>query len=778
MSSSSINDELSSLLREAGDDMIIAYRQAYIPPHMVSRFPRLYTISDARNWVDFDEFCRFINTQYQSSSPITARPLRKRPRSDSIDSIESCGENRRSFDMAGSHTNSHFDPIEVSEYAPSSPIRVSKTFDTRQTRETRNFTPAPSPATPNHPDSPRKKPSKNKCSSVTKAKKLAAGLVQITRQVWDDELIMVKELPENWDIPRDRKVAYLVDLQDDTTWGGALVPNHHDQALPSHVQSGEQSFRRRPVLAGPPTLCTPANPGVPNPVELNQVLHSSHVRIHTDIPGWAIDTVKQYGVAHIPTVNELYTSRTSISPATIMPTPSAVPTGPFEFGSTASPVVSTPVKLGKTRPANSPLQQEDQSKKARSDHGSDSDMDPSTPTPSPRKSGRSASLGGLRDLTKPSTIGGVLSGQMTSKQPQRDDAGGPRFPFSGQSLWPPISPLTQTPATGDQTPRPAINDTIRALFLREPEGGWPTVHGMTQARLTKAIRTTSIVDWRTYEGQKVLAVPERGRVDFQIAALVTLVEDIVRQAFPDNKTLDVFPGGPTDERLQPHHPFPAIITGLSNKEAEALLSEFCLANAHRAVFFYPFDKALPVSTFAVSLENIAIRPGPDNDARAAAEIVRFLKTAREVADHVNMWNDNIPFTDQPSPVDLYQWVLNTVTVKGAFIQRKGSPFPIHHLYIHPPSTDPLAHKKWIDLLSGLVYYTRKGDGRAIKPLLCEVCKGIDHAVADCLYTQIPGWPTLPIGGSNNRGRGSGRGRGGPVGRFNRGRGAYTSTGWA
>ncbi|KIJ42596.1 hypothetical protein M422DRAFT_254378 [Sphaerobolus stellatus SS14] len=165
---------------------------------MVSRFPRLYTISDARN---FDEFCRFIipNTSLRRLS----QPARfeKRPRLGSIDSIESCGENRRSFDMAGSHTNSHSDPIEVSEYAPSSPIRVSKTFDTR------NFTPAPSPATPNCPDSPKKKPSKKKRGSVTKAKKLAAGLVQIT----------LKELPENWDIPRDRKVAYLVDLQDDTT---------------------------------------------------------------------------------------------------------------------------------------------------------------------------------------------------------------------------------------------------------------------------------------------------------------------------------------------------------------------------------------------------------------------------------------------------------------------------------------------------------------------------------------------------------------------------------
>ncbi|KIJ25121.1 hypothetical protein M422DRAFT_273943 [Sphaerobolus stellatus SS14] len=84
------------------------------------------------------------------------------------------------------------------------------------------------------------------------------------------------------------------------------------------------------------------------------------------------------------------------------------------------------------------------------------------------------------------------------------------------------------------------------------------------------------------------------------------------------------------------------------------------------------------------LENIVICPGPDNDVRAAAEIVRFLKTAWEVADHVNMWNDNIPFNNPSSPPDLYEWILSTVTVKGAFIQRKGAPFPTHHLYIHPP----------------------------------------------------------------------------------------------
>ncbi|KIJ32739.1 hypothetical protein M422DRAFT_35715 [Sphaerobolus stellatus SS14] len=85
MCSSGASGELSELLSVAGDDMIIAYRNKY------------------------------YNTQYQSSSPVRESSLRKRPRSASIESIESFIGDQRS---TGSHINNLSDPIEESEYAP------------------------------------------------------------------------------------------------------------------------------------------------------------------------------------------------------------------------------------------------------------------------------------------------------------------------------------------------------------------------------------------------------------------------------------------------------------------------------------------------------------------------------------------------------------------------------------------------------------------------------------------------------------------------------------
>ncbi|KIJ33467.1 hypothetical protein M422DRAFT_264572 [Sphaerobolus stellatus SS14] len=257
-----------------------------------------------------------------------------------------------------------------------------------------------------------------------------------------------------------------------------------------------------------------------------------------------------------------------------MPTSDTVPVGTLDSGSNIGTGASTQVKAGVVRLANTPLHRDDPLKKANSNYGSDSDT-------APRKSGRSASLG-------------------DHPAPQYDKDKEPYSLISGQSPWLHNRIFTQSAPAPDAT-APDAPDSRPALR-----------HDAVMTH--QAIRGTSIADWRTYEERK-------------IAALVTLVEDIVRQAFPNNTGPDVYPGGTTEERLQPHHPFPAIITGLSDRGAEALVNESCVATIHRAVFFYSFDEALPVSSFALSLENIAIRPDPENDTRAAAEIIRFLRTA-------------------------------------------------------------------------------------------------------------------------------------------------------
>ncbi|KIJ29032.1 hypothetical protein M422DRAFT_269647 [Sphaerobolus stellatus SS14] len=63
---------------------------------------------------------------------------------------------------------------------------------------------------------PNKKPHHRKPGS-DKDKRIATGQIQITQQVWVDELIPVKEVQENWGVPKGKKVVFLVNLEDDPT---------------------------------------------------------------------------------------------------------------------------------------------------------------------------------------------------------------------------------------------------------------------------------------------------------------------------------------------------------------------------------------------------------------------------------------------------------------------------------------------------------------------------------------------------------------------------------
>ncbi|KIJ44509.1 hypothetical protein M422DRAFT_779303 [Sphaerobolus stellatus SS14] len=183
------NDELSELLRTVGDGLIIAYRNKFttLSVHPDTSFPRDYSINTARNWIKLDWFRRFLTDQYQSSSPVKQTTPPKRARSDSMGSIDSCvGFGNGSGDLI-----------------------LEAFLCTMRGRNTCRRVPSRS-------STPMKAIQKNPHhkKGMTGAQRKAAGQIQITRQVWVDELITVRELRENWDIPQG-KVAYLLNLEND-----------------------------------------------------------------------------------------------------------------------------------------------------------------------------------------------------------------------------------------------------------------------------------------------------------------------------------------------------------------------------------------------------------------------------------------------------------------------------------------------------------------------------------------------------------------------------------
>ncbi|KIJ31315.1 hypothetical protein M422DRAFT_266967 [Sphaerobolus stellatus SS14] len=342
------------------------------------------------------------------------------------------------------------------------------------------------------------------------------------------------------------------------------------------------------------------------------------------------------------------------------------------------------------------------------------------------------------------------------------------------------------PTPPPHTPLPGLlPSNIRSRFITPTGTNWSTIYGQTLERILHPITPAHQRDWKSLEGNKFLAVISRLKVTRSAAdrvAAMTALEQLLATAFPGNVAIDVILGDTIQEHVHPNSAYPFLILGLTDEETRILKNEVVLANESIATFFYPYDTSLPITDYAVSLEGLALPPSTQNDTRAAAELARFLSSATEITHFIAQHNDNIPFNEVPNPHNFVRWTLSTLRVTSSLVKRRNTgPIPIHNVFIHPPTTEPAAYKRWISLLHGLSFDTRKGTGKPTTAELCNVCKSVAHSEDSCAYAAIPGWPATPPSGQTTpaqptRGAyGRGRGRGG---NSERGRGSRMNPGWA
>ncbi|KIJ27798.1 hypothetical protein M422DRAFT_270980 [Sphaerobolus stellatus SS14] len=271
-------------------------------------------------------------------------------------------------------------------------------------------------------------------------------------------------------------------------------------------------------------------------------------------------------------------------------------------------------------------------------------------------------------------------------------------------------------------PLDRLPTNIRSRFISPVGAGWSTIYCQTLERIMHPIIPAHQRDWKTLDGNKILAVISRLKVTRNAADRVAAMmapERLLKAVLPANVNIDIILG----DTIQEHD----------------LQNEFVLATEDVAVFFYPYDTALPTTDYAISLVQ--------NDARAASELVRFLSGVSEVTHFIAQYNDNIPFNEVPNPHNFVRWTLNTLRVTSSMVKRRNTgPTPVHNIFIPPPTTEPAAYKKWITLLHRLHFDTRKGTGKPSAAELCNVCKSVAHSEDTCSYAAIPGWPTTPPSG--------------------------------
>ncbi|KIJ34448.1 hypothetical protein M422DRAFT_263403 [Sphaerobolus stellatus SS14] len=464
-------------------------------------------------------------------------------------------------------------------------------------------------------------------------------------------------------------------------------------------------------------------------------------------------------------------------------------------------------KAGTIRPASdrSPFERRDPAKKPKAvdlEEYLNKDIDlPPSPT---RTTTRSATLLGadiLGDTSKrkePSTLSNITIPHLPSAS-SMSQSGSTTAPADTTTQVPPQDQATVGSSDTDHHPVTtyALNPPpperlpadIRNRFIAPVGTGWYPIHGQTLERLMFPITPNHQRDWKSLDGNKTLAVISRLKVTRNAAdrvATMSALERLLAMAFPGNAAIDVVLGDTIQAHVHPNSAYPFLVQGLTDRETRILKNEFVLAHEEIAVFFYPYDTALPITNYALSLEGLVLTPSSANDTRAAAELVCFLSTAGEFIQFINQNHSNIPFDAEPNSSNFVRWILNTLQVTSSVVKRRNTgPVLIHNVFIHPPTIEPAAYKEWISLLHRLHYDTRKGTGKPTTAELCNVCKSVAHSDDACKYAAVPGWPAAAPSppspppqpySAHIRGGGHphGRGRGGISGR---GRGGNSSVGW-
>ncbi|KIJ22942.1 hypothetical protein M422DRAFT_276570 [Sphaerobolus stellatus SS14] len=193
---------------------------------------------------------------------------------------------------------------------------------------------------------------------------------------------------------------------------------------------------------------------------------------------------------------------------------------------------------------------------------------------------------------------------------------------------------------------------IRNRFITPVGTGWYPIHGQTLERLMFPITPNHQHDWKSLDGNKTLAVISRLKVTHNAAdrvAAMSALERLLAMAFPGNAAIDIVLGDTIQAHVHPNSAYPFLVQGLTDRETRILKNEFVLAHEDIAVFFYPYDTALPITNYVLSLEGLVLTPSSANDTRAAAELVRFLSTAGEFIQFINQNHSNIPFDTEPNP---------------------------------------------------------------------------------------------------------------------------------
>jgi len=324
--------------------------------------------------------------------------------------------------------------------------------------------------------------------------------------------------------------------------------------------------------------------------------------------------------------------------------------------------------------------------------------------------------------------------------------------------------------------------------------------------------TTSILEninpvqrnmWINAQGTKVLAYKAYGGY-VSDQEEVAILRKGIKEALGLSDHPIVAPPTPAVHRSKREAaPLCAMISGLTQEKAKALIAKRFLSFKEFTVVFSPFEP--PPFTFATTLKGfVFLDLEPDLTTQEVHRIVTATlfegggesETTMQVKRFLTTNRDGIPNTFRTMD-DLVKYLQITLTVERLDLVSRdfvgtgeGKTHPAWNIYIQPPTLLSEGMREWRSLIRSMKFVTlANGSGATGRLFRCTICQSENHPAGMCRLPDQVGWikpapqtsealssilnPTTSGRGRSTTGRGGGgtttNGRGGPTTR-GRGRG--------
>lgn len=327
------------------------------------------------------------------------------------------------------------------------------------------------------------------------------------------------------------------------------------------------------------------------------------------------------------------------------------------------------------------------------------------------------------------------------------------------------------------------NITTNAAGLQRtaiPNGGWPKIH--LGIHPLENVTASQVESWKRVSTSKVWARLFRSKYEPNSLATVDRTRALLKNLVRVESDVALGVSFPLQEHATECDQFPPpyhmMISGLSERQIDHLISLEIVSTKDIMIIFKPFEDARP--TFVMTIYGLTFVDLEEACSAVTTLIVNGIQDSEQVIKHIV---ECAP--EQPDRVA--SDILNNISVKFLEVKRSkanGGDFRGWNVFLHHSYLTDDDHIKLIQLMRLCTFPSATaGFGLPLlgkDTLLCVSCKSIDHDTPNCPFPDLPGWlsykPTQVPQGQTlqsaynkeadcntvnyHRGRGMGRGRGG------------------